>query len=245
VTTAILVDDEPNLCVYLQEKLAEVWPDLEIEGIAHNGRQALALAAQYHPDLVFLDIHMPGLSGLQVAEQLPDDVRVVFVTAFDHYAVDAFERAALDYLLKPVTSERLQKTMVRLQEQRDADVDIQSLLAHLKDPAQTAYLQWLRAGKGDKVVLVPIDDVVYFRADHKYTSVMTAREEYIVRKSVKELENELDPQKFWRVHRSLIVNVAEVAEARRDLRGRYALKLKSRPDSLRTSQAYGHLFRQM
>ena len=245
--TAILVDDEPTLVDYLGSMLVDLWPELRIVGSASNGRQALTLIDHEAPDIVFLDIHMPGLTGLQVAERLSPDTHVVFVTAYDEYAVQAFDRAAVDYLLKPVTAERLQATIDRLKRSTEF-VDTAKLFALLRDldaPSRARRLEWLRAGRGDTVQLVPVAAVVYFRAAHKYTSVFTATDEFVIRRSIKELESELDPQRFWRVHRGLIVRVDEVLQAVRDLRGRYRLHLRSRDEVLTTSQRYGHLFRQM
>ena len=247
MTTALLVDDEENLSAYLARKLAEVWPELEIVGSAVNGRQALALAEELTPDIVFLDIQMPGLNGLQVADALHPDIRIVFVTAFDDYAVQAFDAAAVDYLLKPVAEERLAVTVRRLQESESAvDHDALSrVIKQLSSSHSGGHLQWLRSQQGASTQLIPVDSVIYFQADGKYTSVVTASQTHLVRLSIKELEADLDPEVFWRVHRGIIVRVAEVLEAVRDLRGRYTLNLKSRPEQLRTSQKYGHLFRGM
>ncbi len=246
MTTALLVDDEETLSRYLARKLGELWPELEVLGSAANGRQALAMAEELAPDIVFLDIQMPGLSGLQVAEQLHPEIRVVFVTAFDEYAVNAFEAAAVDYLLKPVADDRLEKTIERLKTTSDdlgTDTIRDVLRALAKDPGD--YLGWVRTQTGETTELVPVDSVCYFKADGKYTSVITPTREHLIRTSIRELEASLDPRTFWRVHRSTIVRVAEISEARRDLRGRYTLTLHSRPELLRTSAKYGHLFRGM
>ena len=248
MTTAIIVDDEPHIAAYLQDKLAKLWPELEIMGVAHNGRTALALADECEPDIAFLDIHMPGLSGLQVAEALSDEINVVFVTAFDEFAVDAFQRAAVDYLLKPVTDQRLQQTIARLQQNHPQErSELLQVLQQLKTagPLQHAHLQWLRTGLEDTTQLVSVDEVVYFQADQKYTSVMTATAEHLVRRSIKDLEQELDPNQFWRIHRGIIVRVDQIVSAKRDLRGRYTLSLRDRPERLRSSQTYGKLFKQM
>lgn len=245
---ALLVDDEPNLTKHLQRLLGQCWPELEILGVAHNGREALAKVASLSPDLIFLDIRMPGLSGLQVAGELPRDVHVVFITAYDEYAVNAFEVAAADYLLKPVTAERLTTTIERVQSllatNTAPEVELQKLVAQLKGDSPS-YLQWLRAGLGDTTQLVPINDVVYFQADKKYTSVMTPDQEHLVRMSIKELEQQLDPNQFWRIHRGIIVNVNDIQQAQRDLRGRYKITLKRRQESLRSSQSYNQVFKQM
>ncbi len=244
-TSAIIVDDEANLLQFLADKLARLWPELEIAGTAQNGRQALALAREAQPDIVFLDINMPGLSGLDVAEALPADTKIVFVTAYDQYAVKAFERAAVDYLLKPVSDERLEQCIARLKQvgagNHTALLDVLASLNNKKPE----HLSWIRAGLEDTTSLISTDEVVYFQADQKYTSVVTADAEHLVRRSIKELETQLDPDRFWRIHRGIIVRVDQIVSARRDLRGRYTLTLRSRPEKLRSSQSYGHLFKQM
>jgi DNA-binding LytR/AlgR family response regulator len=245
---ALLVDDEPLLLDHLERELASTWPALAIVGKARNGREALALAAQTTPDVVFLDIRMPGISGLEVASQLHASAQIVFVTAFDEYAVAAFEAAAVDYLLKPVTSERLTRTVERLQARLDGATPFDlGKLKTLLDRAGGAreYIDWLRVGKRDVVQLLPVSDIVYLEADLKYTSVFTADDEFLVRTAIKELEARLDPTVFWRIHRSTIVNANDVAEARRDFRGRYVVTLRRRKEKLKVSQTYGHLFRQM
>ena len=245
MTRALIADDEPALLAHLENALAKAWPELEIVATAANGREALQAARAHKPEIAFLDIRMPGLSGLEVAAQLPTDLRVVFVTAYDEYAVDAFEAAAADYLLKPVTAERLKQTVQRL---KGAPAIDQAALSRLigqlaeRDPPT---LSWLRAGYGDTTQLVAVDDVIYFEADHKYTNVITRDRTYVLRTPIKALEEQLDGGQFWRVHRSTIVNVSAIEEAKRDLRGRYVLKLRGRKETVRTSQAYGHLFKQM
>ncbi len=252
MTTALLVDDEPNLVAHLERLLASHWPELDVVATAHNGREALARFDEYEPDIVFLDIRMPGLSGLDVAQRLGEDALIVFATAYDDYAVEAFETAAVDYLLKPVTADRLQQTVARLQARLGANnapsaADIAQLLQTLNKTDQTPsdQLQWIRAGSGDTTELVPVDDVVYFKADNKYTSVMTPTAEHLVRLSIKELEARLDPNRFWRVHRGVIVNVGDIAAATRDLKGGFSLRLKRRDETLRASRTYAHRFKQM
>jgi DNA-binding LytR/AlgR family response regulator len=245
IPTAIIVDDETSLIDYLGEKLQQLWPALQILGTAQNGRQALELVNQTQPDIIFLDIHMPGLSGLQVASQLPLDIQIVFITAYNDHAVEAFEHAAVDYILKPVSEKRLLHTIDRLQSNSNSSRNeilsaLQSLQGHSKN-----YLHWLRAGYDETTELVSVDDVVYFKAEYKYTSVITQRKEYVLRRTIKDLEGELDPSLFWRVHRSIIVRVDQIASAKRDLRGRYTIALRDRSESIRTSQSYGHLFKQM
>ena len=243
--SAIIVDDEPNAASFLQNKLSQLWPELEIAGTAVNGRQALQLAAQEQPDIAFLDIHMPGLSGLEVASALPQDTRIVFVTAFDEFAVEAFQTAAIDYLLKPVSDDRLQQTIQRLKHSQQQDRnEIVSLLQQMTSN-QPEHLQWLRTGLDDTTELVSVDEVVFFQAEQKYTTVATANKEHLIRKSIKDLERSLDPNKFWRVHRATIVRVDQISAAKRDLRGRYSLSLRDRSEVIRTSQTYSKLFKHM
>lgn len=244
-TTAIIVDDEPHLVDYLASKLKELWPELELVGTAFSGRSALSLAQEVQPDIAFLDIHMPGLSGLQVAEALPANTKIVFVTAFDEYAVDAFQRAAIDYLLKPVSDTRLMQTLERLRSNHSQDrSDLLTLMTDLSSERKS-YLQWIRAGFDDTTQLVSVQDVVYFKADLKYTEIFTQNEQYLVRQSLKEFQSKLDPDQFWQIHRGMIVRVEQIVLAKRDLRGRYTITLRDRPEVLRASQAFGHLFKQM
>lgn len=255
--TAILVDDEAAVLAHTKRLLTEVWPELRILDTAQNGREAIAKIGEQVPDIVFLDIKMPGKSGLDVARELNTDTLLVFVTAFDEFAVQAFEQAATDYLLKPATPERLAETVARLKEklankQSVRPDTLNQLLeklgeANLGGTGQPAkdWLKWLRVGHGDEVELVATGDVVYLQSDHKYTSVFTAHSEYVLRAPLAELEQQLDPSQFWRIHRGIIVAVKEIKSARRDLRGRYTLSLRSRPEAVRSSAAYKHLFAQM
>jgi DNA-binding LytR/AlgR family response regulator len=256
---AIVADDEPHLARYLVARLGDLWPELAVVGTAANGPEARALIADLEPDVVFLDIRMPGVSGLDVARDLRG-VEVVFVTAYDQYAVEAFERAAADYLLKPVTGERLAATVSRLKARLAAtaprDVPSPGLaqaLALLREhlPALAGAvgagerLAWVRAAVGAQVRLIAVEDVCYFEANDKYTSVFTADGEALIRTPLKELLAQLDPDRFWQVHRGTIVNVGEVAATTRDLAGRVRVRLKSRPESIAVSRAYAHRFRQM
>ncbi|MEM7220867.1 MAG: LytTR family DNA-binding domain-containing protein [Pseudomonadota bacterium] len=247
--TAIVVDDEPHLRDYLIRLLGECWPQLDVVATAGSGTQALQLVGECAPEIAFLDIKMPGMSGLELAAELPAGMEVVFVSAWDDYAVAAFEQAAVDYLLKPVEAARLQATIERLQARRRSQSlprqrDLRALLEQFSEQPQASHLHWLRTGSRDEVALVSVDDVVYFKADQKYTSVFTATREYLLRTSISELEQQLDPARFWRVHRSLIVAVAEIQSARKDLRGRYAITLRSRRERLRSSPAYKDRFTQ-
>ncbi len=223
--TAIIADDETRLAEFLKERLAAVWPELVIAGIAANGAQAQALLASEGPDIAFLDIRMPGLTGLDVARGADPDVHIVFVTAFDQYAVDAFEREACDYLLKPVSDERLAQTCERLRRRladRQPAPGLATALAALAQAVPSlrppgGRLGWLRAAVGQEVRLISVDDVCYFEANDKYTSVFTADAEALIRTPLKELVAQLDPDRFWQVHRGTVVNLAHVVSTRRDL----------------------------
>ena len=260
MTTAIIADDEHLLVDHLQRQLAVVWPALTIVGVAANGPQALQLIHQHRPDIAFLDIRMPGMTGLEVARELATHAmdtetngaavhtRIVFVTAFDQYAVAAFEAAATDYLLKPVSEARLRQCVNRLVDRPAMDLkDITRLLSDLTSrpiPAPPR-LRWLRVGLAETTRLIDVDDVLFFQSESKYTTVATRLRDDVLRMTIRELEEALDPEQFWRVHRGTIVNVRAIVEARRDLRGRFVLKIQGRNTSLRTSEAYAHRFRLM
>ena len=254
-TTAIIADDEPRLALYLRDRLVALWPELVIAGIAANGAEAQSLIVQEDPDIAFLDIRMPGLSGLEVAQAADRALHVVFVTAFDQYAVDAFERAAVDYLLKPVEDARLARTIERLRErlthandraEMRSAIEMLSRLAPALAPGTAAErLAWIRASVGPQVRLIAVDDVCYFQANDKYTSVFTAEGESLIRTPLRELASQLDARHFWQVHRGTIVNLRHVANTTRDLAGRVTLHIKSRPEAVAVSRAYAHLFKQM
>ncbi len=248
--TALIADDEPALRADLERLLAGAWPELVVAASVGDGAAALEAAGKLRPDVAFLDIRMPSPSGLDVARRIGTDTAVVFATAYDDHAVEAFERAAVDYLLKPVMAPRLGETVNRLKRrlagERRSGIDpttLDALIRRLSDAP--AHLSWLRVGQGDRVELVAVDDVCFFRADRKYTAAVTREAEHLVRIPIAELAARLDPDRFWRIHRGCIVNAAAIASARRDLRGRYRLALKDRPEVLRVSAAYGHLFRRM
>ena len=247
---ALIADDEPALRVELERLLAETWPELTIVASVGDGAAALEAMERLRPNVAFLDIRMPPPSGLDVARRAGAGTAVVFVTAYDTHAVEAFERAAVDYLLKPVLGSRLQETVDRLQRwlangnRNGPDPrTLESLIRRLA--GKPAYLHWLRVGQGERVELVAVDDVCFFRSDRKYTAALTRDREHLVRTPIGELAARLDPERFWRIHRGGIVNVAATQAARRDLRGRYRLTLKERREVLRVSAAYGHLFRRM
>ena len=250
---AIIADDEDQLRSYLKSRLSDVWSDLVICGEARNGQEALELIDEYHPHIAFLDIRMPGLSGMEVAKRIAYSCRVVFITAYDQYAVEAFENEAIDYILKPVTRERLKKTTDRLKKQlttssgpsADLSKAVERIVASLPNKKTPDYLQWIRAQQGEEIRLVPVEEVLYFKASDKYTMVITKDGESLIRKPIKELANELDPNKFWRIHRGTIVNAGCIAKMSRSLTGRGVIRLKDHPETLTVSRSYIHIFRQM
>ena len=250
---AIIADDEKELRTYLKNMLAETWPELEICGEAVNGREALEMVDAFAPQIAFLDIKMPGLSGLDVAKNIAGLCRIVFITAFDQYAVEAFEREAVDYLVKPVTKKRLAQTIHRLKKQLQSSLEppadvvkmMTQVLANLQINASAGYLQWIKTQHKENVRLIPVEEVDYFQAEDKYTLVITAKEEALIKKSIKELSRELDPHKFWQIHRGTIVNISRIETVGRSLTGRGILRLKNRSNSLTVSRQYLHLFKQM
>ena len=250
--SALIADDEPLLSEDLKRRLTALWPELEICAVCHDGIAALERLQQIKPDVAFLDIRMPGLTGLEVAARLDYSCQVVFVTAYDQYAVEAFERAAVDYVLKPADDVRLAQTVARLRRAVAAPSDTErSRLAavlekvSLQDTAKPAPLRWIRAAVGDAVRLVPVAEVRYFQAADKYTAVMTEAGELLIRTPIRELVGQLDPEVFWQVHRGTIVNAKFVTAARHDESGRVLLGVRDRPERLTVSRAYAHLFRQM
>ncbi len=254
MTTVLIADDEPHLARALQNQLA-AWPELEVVAVARNGLEAAEHIATLKPDLAFLDIQMPGLTGLEVAQGIEGHTRVVFVTAFDAFAVQAFEQEALDYVLKPVKLERLQRTMERVQRAlaepapaEDARMlaALQKLLPAAPAPvAATDYLRWVRASRGDFMHQVAVQDVLFFQSDEKYTCVQTVSAEYLIRTPVSELAAQLDPALFWQVHRSVVVNLQYVEGTRRDDASRLFVRIKGHRAELPVSRAYVHLFKAM
>ena len=250
---AVIADDEPLLARHLKTRLAALWPQLDIAGIAANGIEARDMIEDLRPDIAFLDIRMPGLSGLDVVQVLSPEARrgcrVVFVTAYDEFAVQAFEREAVDYLLKPFSDDRLTAAIARLQRSvsepaaHQSDDLLQRLQALLPKPA--GHLRWVRASVGNDVRLIAVDEICYFQATDKYTAVFTADAELLIRTSIKELVEQLDPEQFWQVHRGTLVNARQIVSARHDALGRVSLKLRDRPEAVPVSRGYAHLFRQM
>jgi DNA-binding LytR/AlgR family response regulator len=250
--TALIADDESPLREQLRARLASVWPELRIVAEAANGVEAVELARQHRPDIAFLDIRMPGMDGIEAARQLYNACHIVFVTAYDQYALDAFEQGAMDYLLKPVTAERLATTCERLRARlARAPQDIGAQLAHLatllrQDSGKKRnYLRWIQAQVGGSLRMVSTREVLFFQSDEKYTRVQTATAELLIRKTLKELAEELDPDEFWRIHRSTLVRVDAIEHVSRDMRGRQILKVRGYPQELEVSRNHTHLFQQM
>ncbi len=264
---ALIADDERLMREQLRARLAEVWPELDIVGEARNGVEAVEMTAQLHPDLVFLDIRMPGMTGVDAARQiaqLPTDdawrgCEIVFITAYDQYAVEAFEQGVVDYVLKPAERERLQVTVERIQKrlaQREAAGDaaepspaaLQQLLSKLAaqiDPGASNRLKWIQATVGQTIQMIPVEDVLFFISDEKYTRVQTAQLEALIRKPIKELVEELDMNLFWQIHRSTLVNTKAISGVSRDLRGRQLVSVKGHPEKLEVSRSFAGLFKGM
>ncbi|WP_182657232.1 LytR/AlgR family response regulator transcription factor [Stenotrophomonas lacuserhaii] len=252
---ALIAEDEELLRSALVEQLRRLWPELRIVAECEDGASALEQLAEKQPDIAFLDIRMPGISGIQVARalgELSPRTQVVFVTAYDQYAIDAFEQGAMDYLLKPVSDERLlgtrERLLARLPSARNDDAVLERLLQRLgngQPRADAPPLAWITASNGRDTVLIMLEDVVYFRADNKYTTVVTAAGESLLRTPLRELLEALDARQFRQVHRSTIVNMKAVAAVSRDDTGRGVLRLRDRPETLTVSQPFMSLFRGM
>ncbi|MFZ6814921.1 LytR/AlgR family response regulator transcription factor [Undibacterium sp. Rencai35W] len=261
--TCVVAEDEVLLRLSLLDSLAQVWPNLKILAACDDGGSALEAIAMHQPDIAFLDIRMPGLSGLEVAEAMTmtsPKTQIVFVTAYDQYAIDAFEKGAVDYLLKPITNERLISTAKRLQTRTINSNDsnnngandsatmtalIRQLSSSLPNPARPEPLVWITASAGMETRLIMIDDIAYFQADNKYTVVMTAQGEALLRKPIRELLDLLDPAIFKQIHRSTIVNIKAIASVTREDTGKGIIKLKTRPETLSVSQPFMIIFRNM
>jgi DNA-binding LytR/AlgR family response regulator len=255
--TAIIADDERLMRDQLRLRLQQVWPELEIIGEAKNGDEAIELVRTLHPDLTFLDIRMPGKTGMDAAREIDGASQIVFVTAYDQYAVEAFERGALDYVLKPPEPERLKVTVERLKERlgaRQAGAaapgapDMTAILNQLAEKIaapKPKHLQWIQASIGQDLRMIPVEDILFFRSDEKYTCVQTDKFEALIRKPVRDLAEELDPALFWQIHRATLVNVNAIEGVTRDIRGRHLVMIKGRPDKLEVSRSFLHLFKQM
>ena len=265
---AVIADDERLMREQLRTRLAEAWPELEIVAEAKNGAEAVQLVEQHHPDIAFLDIRMPGMTGVEAARaiaQLPSGdesadgwagCELVFITAYDEYAVEAFEQGAADYVLKPAERERLARTAERLRKRLAQRAHgegpalggmqqlLQKLSAHM-NPGAAAKLKWIQATVGQSIQMIPVEEVLFFISDEKYTRVQTAAVEALIRKPIKELLEELDAELFWQIHRSTLVNVKAIAGVSRDLRGRQLVSVKGHPEKLEVSRSFTGLFKGM
>jgi DNA-binding LytR/AlgR family response regulator len=270
---AILADDERLMREQLKSRLREVWPELEIVGEAKNGVEAVELVAREAPDLAFLDIRMPEMTGIEAAREIAGVCHLVFITAYDQYAVEAFERGAIDYVLKPAERERLALTVERLKDRLSLSTDsgqqvpdtgkLGQLLEELNlrlagggshgagaAPAaaaggKAAPLRWIQASIGQGLRLIPVDEILFFQSDEKYTRVQTAQFEALIKKPIRELIDELDPDQFWQIHRSTLVNTTAIANVTRDFRGRQIVSIKGHHEKLEVSRSFTHLFKQM
>jgi DNA-binding LytR/AlgR family response regulator len=250
--TAVVADDERLMRDQIVARLKEAWPELLIVGEASNGREAIDTVRSLRPDIVFLDISMPGTDGIEAAQALAGQVHVVFVTAHDEYAIRAFEQGAVDYVLKPAEPSRLALTCQRLRERLEQAPDpMDGLLAQLSQrlgangPKPREYLRWVQASVGATLRMIPTSDILFFRAEDKYTRVQTPRFEALIRKPIKELIDELDPAEFWQIHRSTLVRVDAVEQVSRNLRGNQVVHVKGSDEKLEVSRTFNHLFRQM
>lgn len=244
--TALIAEDEPLLREQLKRRLAEAWPELVVAAEAASGNEAIASFDGAPTDVAFLDIRMPGLSGLEVARAIGDRAHVVFVTAYDEYAIAAFEEGAVDYLLKPVTAERIEKVVARLRGRiATPPLDLEALLAKLASRDASPHLKWIRASSANVMRMVPVEDVLFFQSEDKYTKVVTADGELLIKKPIRELFDELDPEAFWQVHRSTIVSLRAIAKVERDWRDQPVISLKGRPEKLVVSRTFAHRFKAM
>jgi DNA-binding LytR/AlgR family response regulator len=247
--SCVIADDEPLLRAQLRARLARLWPDLEIVHEMENGRDIDKVLDEHEPSLFFLDIHMPGVNGLEAARAIGGRAHVVFVTAFDQYAVEAFEQGAIDYVLKPFNEERLGVTVERLKDRLEAAPaaleELVERLAGRLGPKASDHLRWIKASVGSNVRLIPVEEVLFFQSDEKYTRVVTQEAESLIRKPIRELLEELDPAKFWQIHRATIVNVDYIASVRRGLKDQAEIALRDHGETLVVSRAFTHLFKQM
>lgn len=261
--TALIADDEPHLAAYLRELLKKAWPALAIVAVARNGVEAAERIAALEPDLAFLDIKMPGLTGLEVAQGIEGRTRVVFVTAYDEFAVAAFEQQAVDYVLKPVKAERLARTVERLQralapdsagagaaaaggrDDEPVDARLATVLRQLLAGPRSAPLRYVRASQGELTHQIDVGEILFFHADDKYTCVRTAAAEHLIRTTIAELASQLDPDRFVQVHRATIVNLDHLAGTRRDELSRLFVRMRGHAGELPVSRAYVHLFKAM
>jgi DNA-binding LytR/AlgR family response regulator len=248
---AVIADDEPLLRAQLRSRLQRLWPELDVVHEMSNGRDIGTVLEQHEPALFFLDIHMPGVNGLDAARAIGSRAHVVFVTAYDQHAVEAFEQGAIDYVLKPFNEERLAVTVERLKARLSAPPSsVDDLVNQITERlggagAKPSHLRWIKASVGPQVRLIPVEEILFFQSDEKYTRVVTGEGEALIRKPIRELLEELDPARFWQIHRATIVNVDRIAGVRRGLKDQAELSLKDHAETLVVSRAFTHLFKQM
>lgn len=246
--TAMIAEDEPLLRTELRETLATLWPELVIVAEAGDGAEAVREMDRHHPAVVFLDIQMPGLSGLEIAERASGRAHVVFVTAFNEHAAAAFEQGALDYVVKPLSVARLAKTVARLKERlRGAPADLHGLTELLKTMVRDEgrYVRWLTVPHGRELRIVTTDEICYLRAANKYTSLFTANAEYLLTSTLKHMREKLDPRDFWQIHRSFVVNARAIQTVHRSFHGSFEVQLRHRRERLPVSSPFAHLFKQL
>ncbi len=246
MTTALIAEDEPVLAAEIRHELGQLWPELEVGATVHDGHLALREIERLAPEVVFLDVKMPGLTGIEVARAMGARAHVVFITAFDQYAVQAFEEGAVDYLLKPLDPARLAQALRRVKERLTRPpANLSGLLEQLQRGAASERLRWITVSRGAEIHLITVEDICYFRADNKYIAVVTPESESLITTPLKELIERLDPNMFWQIHRGVIVNINAIKSVRRALAGHLDLRLKQRPETLCVSAANAHLFKHM
>ena len=246
--TALIAEDEPVLRAELKETLARLWPELDIAGEACDGIEALRLLDALNPDILLLDIQMPGVNGIDIARHASGRCHVAFVTAYDEYAVAAFEHGAVDYVMKPISPARLATAIERLKQRIDTrPTDLRGLLHELSQSIRPRkdYIRWIKASQGKDLHLITVDEICYFQSDNKYTIVVTAARECLIRRAIRELLPDLDPAVFWQIHRSTVINATAIAGVRRDIAGHLRVKIKNRKETLPVSETFAHLFRSM
>ncbi|HTB67585.1 MAG TPA: LytTR family DNA-binding domain-containing protein [Steroidobacteraceae bacterium] len=244
--SAVIAEDEPLVGAELRRLLVNVWPELIIREEVTDGLAAVAALDKHHPEILFLDIEMPGLNGLEVARRVSGQTQVVFITAFDQYAVAAFEKGAVDYVLKPVSAERLSTTVARLRQQLSrppgnlgAAIE---MIRRLVGP-RSEHLKWLTVPRADELQVISVAEILYFRSDRKYTEVVTRRDKYLITGPLRYLRDRLDPEMFWQIHRSILINVTAIETVHRTFRGAFEIKVRGRSELLPVSSAYTHRFK--
>jgi DNA-binding LytR/AlgR family response regulator len=246
--TAVIAEDEPLLRGELKDALAALWPEVQILAEVEDGAQAIEALEKHHPDVIFLDIQLPGTSGLEAARVASGKCHIVFVTAYDEYAVAAFDQGAVDYVMKPFSVARLGTAIARVKERmQGAPADLEGLLRTLAEQGRTArkFLRWISVAEGRNVRLITVEEICYFQADNKYTVVVMPTRQSLIYKTIKELVDELDPEVFFQIHRGTIVNINAIAAIHRNLRGRLEVHLKQRKEALPVSASFAHRFKQM